>query len=167
MSILARFFEINSYNKTMFNHPVILSLERQRLKLCALQFALNDAFNLLDQGDSTSEQKTETQQTIQELQTEAQQAETIFENTIQHIIKTRPKLIVNWANQHIRFYLEIINELKQETPPNTTFINIAEETIEQWQDVIQDKKYYVMDNPYLIKNYESRQQTYFGLVDEE
>ncbi len=145
----------------MVNHPVILSLERQRLKLCAIQFALSDAFNSLDRGKLSPEQKIETQQTIQELQTEAQQAETIFENTIQHIISTRPKLIINWANQHIRFYLEIISELKQEFPPNTTHIRIAEETIQQWQDVIQDKKYYVMDNPYLIKNYESRQRAYF------
>ncbi len=151
----------------MVNHPVILSLERQRLKLCSIQFALSDAFNFLDRGNPTKEQKIETQQTILELQTEAQQAETIFENTIQHIIKTRPKLIVSWANQHIRFYLEIITELKQEFPQNTTYISIAEETIQQWQDVIQDKKYYVMDNPYLIKNYETRQRAFFGLLEEE
>ena len=149
----------------MVNHPVILSLERQRLKLCTIQFALSDAFNFLDHGNPTPEQKTEIQQTIQELQTEAQQAETIFENTIQNIIKTRPKLIINWANQHIRFYLQIINELNQDLTPNTTYIRIAEETIEQWQDVIQDKKYYVMDNPYLIKNYKSRQRIYFGLEE--
>lgn len=147
----------------MIIHPVILSLERQRLRICAIQFALSDALNALDHGSLTPEEKAAAQQTVQQLQIEAQEAETIFENTIQHIIRTRPKLIVNWANQHIRFYLEMISELKQETPPNTTYITIAEETIQQWQDVIQEKKYYVMDNPYLIKNYAARQRAYFGI----
>ncbi len=147
----------------MVNHPVILSLERQRLNVCAVQFALSDAFHSLADPHLTATEKIAIQQTIQELQIEAQQAETIFENTIQHIIRTRPKLILNWANQHIRFYLELISEFKQETPLNFTFIQIAEDTIQQWQDVIQDKKYYVMDNPSLIKNYAVRQRAYFGI----
>lgn len=150
----------------MVTHPVIYDLEKQRISLRNKQFSLQDAFDFLDHGSPTIQQKKETWATIETLKNEINHTEMILENTIRHIIRARPKLIREWVNKHILFYQTLLLEMEEEVPCNTTQIEIARQTIQNWQDVLTGQRLYVIENAYLITQYQTRQKIFFGLQEE-
>lgn len=147
----------------MLVHPVIYNLEQLRSTLNSLHAEIHDQLDFLDHGHPSTEQAGQAHQKIESLRGEAGQIQTIFENTIRQVLVNRPKFIKDWANRHINFYRDLLAELEAELPPNETQCFLANEMIQHWGQVIEGKRLFVLDPPYLIQHYRQRQKEFFGL----
>ena len=149
----------------MLVHPVIYNLEQLRFNLNTLHLEIDHRLNLLDRGSPETEEAGQAHQEIEALRGEAGQIQMIFENTIHQVLVNRPKLIKDWANRHLTFYRDLLVELEAEETPNQTRCFLAKEMIQQWGEVVEGKRLFVLDPPYLINHYRQRQKEFFGLEE--
>lgn len=145
---------------------LLRDLEIKRLKLRSIRFEMGERFNYLDRGYPSPRQESKTWKAIDILKVEHHGAEVALENTLKHLQQAHPEVITAWAEEHILFYTELLADLKKEVPTNNTHIYIAKKTIREWKKVLAGEQYYVLDNPYLIQFYQSRQRAFFNLTEE-
>jgi hypothetical protein len=148
------------------DRATLQALERLRRRWEAVEYALGDAYDYLDRGHPSDEQRDRTWEMITVKRQEAEDLKRQLEAMVTELHTHRPAVIERWAALHQAVYREVCDRYARAPdtaiPPPEVAQHIARQALEEWAAVGRGEQTAVEYNRYLMDQNQDIAAKHFG-----